>query len=235
MKKFWNDERRARAQTLAAEGKSAAQIAADLGHGCTRNAVVGRAFRDRVKKSGAPDKPIILKAHAGGRGTIDKTLTIRRAIEAGRDTHEMIAARFQVSLAHVRKLSQAMGKLKRGSTRQVEDARTRARIAARLKRRSEDGLPPVVGYRPESFAHGYQGQQGRVALEELERQHCRFPIDMPADDSGKIETRYCGAATEPDGRYCTHHAARCYVAPKRNLSGESHGLPLKHLNVGGWA
>jgi hypothetical protein len=231
MKSFWTDERRSRAQELADEGKSAAVIARDLG--CTRNAVVGRAFRDREKKGAKPAKPIILKSHAGGRGFIDKTVALRRAIEEGLLTHEMIAAKFQVSLPHVRKLSQAMGKLKRSSARQVEDARVRARIAVRLKRRREDGLPPVVGYRAESFAQGYQGQEGRVALVDLERHHCRFPIDMPADENGRSETRYCGAAAEPEGRYCAHHAARCYVAPKQNSNGN--GLNLRHLTVGGWA
>lgn len=50
----WTEERTALCHKMWAEGASAADIAAELGHGLTRNAVIGRVHRDglhRTRKS----------------------------------------------------------------------------------------------------------------------------------------------------------------------------------------
>lgn len=54
---------------------------------------------------------------------------------------------------------------------------------------------------------------GRVTLDELRLQHCRFIIGDPRDESH----RYCGEEAPVGKVYCTAHAQLCYVpAPKRD-------------------
>jgi DNA-binding CsgD family transcriptional regulator len=65
------------------------------------------------------------------------------------------------------------------------------------------------------FAEGFLGQRSRLSLVQLPLSNaCRFPIDQ-VDGS----VRYCGDVTSDGCVYCTHHAARCYVAvePKKAL------------------
>jgi GcrA cell cycle regulator len=234
MQGFWTDERREIAEKLAGEGKSAAMIAREIG--CTRNAVVGLAFRNREKMrlTGDRNDTRLLQPGCGGKGWADKALKIRKALDAGVETHEKIAESFGVSLAIVSKMSRAMGPKRQASQRQKDDARIKARIRVRLMRKDEPGAPPVRGFDPAGFRPGYLGQQGRVALVDLKPSHCRFPIDMPADESGKVEVRYCGETKEDGSSYCSAHAARCFTGPVKTTPRQGQGFPLRHVQAGGW-
>ena len=52
---FWSPGRTARAAQMAKEGYSASQIAADLGGGITRNAVIGKMHRIRAPFAAKPN------------------------------------------------------------------------------------------------------------------------------------------------------------------------------------
>jgi GcrA cell cycle regulator len=75
----WTDERVALLKQLWGEGKTAAEIAKELGEGVTRNAVIGKAHRlklsnrvspiqqnDNVKQEEAPKKPEPVKVKPKG-------------------------------------------------------------------------------------------------------------------------------------------------------------------------
>lgn len=216
---------------LAAAGKSAAEIGRLMG--CSRNAVIGAAFRvaSKVRLSGQPKPKAFTRRPVGGRGWPDKTALIALALKAGGKSHEEIAGELNVGVNAVAKLSRAMGLGRRGRQpqRQIEDARLRARITVRLRRQAAGGDFPVQGFRAESFQPGYMGQQGRIAIEDLEAHHCRFPIDMPSG-----EVRYCGETVEEHGRYCAAHAARCFAAPVKLTPRKGKGFALRNMNHGGW-
>lgn len=57
----------------------------------------------------------------------------------------------------------------------------------------------------ERFAEGYFGQTGRLAIQDLRLDTCRFPIDQPHGPP-----RYCGLEAEKGGSWCPHHAARVF-------------------------
>lgn len=54
------------------------------------------------------------------------------------------------------------------------------------------------------FQPGFAGQKARVSVLQLERHHCRFPIDMPDG-----ATWYCGDTRHQNSSYCSAHRARC--------------------------
>ena len=83
--------------------------------------------------------------------------------------------------------------------------------ANRAKRilRALEAPPPLAGQQApvmsEHFQEGYLGQHGRVSIEELTSETCRFPIDQR-----KGPVRYCGDAMKFGSSMCEHHKARCF-------------------------
>lgn len=58
------------------------------------------------------------------------------------------------------------------------------------------------------FAEGFQGQTGRLAMADLEDDHCRFPVDQP---DGTV--RFCADPQLRGSAYCPAHHARCTDGP----------------------
>lgn len=226
----WRADELAALERLAAEGKAASEIGAALKR--SRNSVIGMILRLREKGN----SQIRLKGKARRPGhSPDKVAAARAALAAGLKTHAGIAAELGVAPSWVSKIARAQGLARRQSRRQVSDAGIKGRMRVRLARLEEQGIPPVTGYRAESFLQGFQGQVGRVALADLEFSHCRFPIDMPPGEHGVSEVRYCGLPKEEGGSYCAHHAARCFTGPVGNTPRKGDGFPLRRVNHGGWA
>lgn len=69
---FWTEERQARLVELAAEKKTAGEIAMALG--CTANAVVGRAYRTDVKLENRAPRKLALANPNGSRDPAPVTL-----------------------------------------------------------------------------------------------------------------------------------------------------------------
>ena len=69
--------------------------------------------------------------------------------------------------------------------------------------------PPIVGPQAQAFSErfqeGYQGQRGRLAIEDLTLTTCKFPIDQR-----KGPVRYCGLKVKPGSSYCEQHGLRCF-------------------------
>lgn len=62
----------------------------------------------------------------------------------------------------------------------------------------------------EIFSPGYLGQKARVGIFELEKHHCRFPINQ------RGTTQYCGLERITWSSYCADHSARCEGAAFRH-------------------
>ena len=58
------------------------------------------------------------------------------------------------------------------------------------------------------FAEGFQGQTGRLAMVDLEDDHCRFPVDQP---DGTV--KFCADPQQRGSPYCPAHHARCTDGP----------------------
>ena len=73
--------------------------------------------------------------------------------------------------------------------------------------RGKDGdtrAPSVpVATLAERFQQGYQGQHGRVSIEELTSATCRWPFDQR-----KGPVKFCGDTVQIGSSYCSHHRER---------------------------
>lgn len=87
--------------------------------------------------------------------------------------------------------------------RQRDDVGHRSKVARALAAASGELAIKEGGRIDARFADGFAGQRGRVRLEKLEAQHCRFPIDTAQG------LRFCGHP-RMHGAYCADHAARCF-------------------------
>jgi len=194
--------RDAELRALFAQNKTAAQIAALLGPSVTRNAVIGRIHRLNLRGTAVQKLRGDKKLLKGTVRPLRKAAQMPSLVNVGRegDTTALRPPRrsFFGTEAEVR-VNRHLAKREK-----LDDGGLSAR---RKAARAEVAPAPVlpVGRVFESFAHGFGGQQGRVALVDLEPQHCRYPIDM---EDGS--TLFCGDMKEERGSYCPAHAARCY-------------------------
>ena len=188
------DAHEAALQELWTKGQTASQIAATLGHGITRNAVIGKIHR--------------LKLQSG--------LKLARP-NANRQTAVKLHAPWARNYREpgLVSLSRTKNPDKPGLWQKTFSARQRTAFdlhpeAVELRRLRVEGrvghlAPPLPRIDVMlAFADGYNGQQGRVAILDLKDMHCRFPVDM-ADGAVK----YCGLNKEQGGSYCPAHAVRC--------------------------
>ena len=209
-------------RNLWREGNSASQIAAFLGNGFTRNAVIGRITRlgltrdptgprkwNRWKRpevapasSSTPSKPKAKKSPLGlGALDLDQLREVQEMLDTRAHSQPEIAARFGVAVHVIERVSSAMGQGRSYSSHRV--IRDRA-LVEKINRRNREAPPALPTSIAEAFAEGYHGQTGRLALYDLKEESCRFPIDQASGPP-----RYCGLDAEKGGSWCPAHAARC--------------------------
>lgn len=216
VEKIWPDAKIEKLKEHAARGLSAAQIGAAIG--ASRNAVIGKCARLHVR--------LISQAAVGGKAKVNlskkplkPTLAHLELIKAADDTGESlpdVIAKTGLSYGQIAKLRQDMGLKKKKSTRQAADDTTLQRLKARIN----NPIPASVDMQ-ERFSEGYLGQRGRVSLDELSGEHCKFPIDQ-ADGA---PPRFCGQLRVGKESWCAHHFERCTGAEYKQ-GGHFRLLPM---------
>lgn len=160
----WSDERTERLKDMWAAGRSASQIASNLG-GITRNAVIGKVHRLGLS----------------GRVTISRMKSLQP---------RCTPAEYQ---------------------RAKHRAQTRAatsQTAAKKRKAMLDNL-----FRSEPLPPAHEIDVPRIALMDLEPNHCRWPAGDPVQG-------FCGCNTVPGLSYCLDHARRSMATtqPKTNTN-----------------
>jgi hypothetical protein len=173
----WDDARMDELKRRLLDNQSASEISAHFG--VSRNVIIGKVYRDAsLPRLCGTGRPV---AATGPRKSV---LAPQNVSLPGGKAAPIPAADTQ---------------------RRYNDQALAARVRARQN--VEAGLiaPPVVGYKPERFQAGFEGQQARVTdIMKLTPHHCRFPLALPKGGLG-----YCGAEKEEKTSYCPAHAARC--------------------------
>jgi len=167
---------------LHAEGKSAAQIAAAIGHGLTRNAVIGKVHRLRLRIT----QPSCRRA------------ANRMVNVSGRSVAEPSAPKLLDGARPVK--LKALPRVEKSLQRERNRTATNFMTGVRKLTSAINHTAPAL----ERFKEGFLGQTGRLSLIELREGLCRFPIEQAEGPD-----RYCGLDAEKGGAYCGHHAARC--------------------------
>jgi GcrA cell cycle regulator len=175
----WTDERVEFLKTMWSEGKSASQIAKELG-GVTRNAVIGKVHRlglsNRVGGADRPEDEIEVGAFAEA-----------PAPEPVPEPQE--------------EQPQAAGAAARPAVREPAAPAVRAKPAGQPM----PPQPPGSEISPEALANLAEvaKKARRLTLMQLSERTCKWPVGDPATD----DFWFCGLQTVPGKPYCETHVA----------------------------
>jgi GcrA cell cycle regulator len=177
----WTDERVEFLKTMWSEGKSASQIAKELG-GVTRNAVIGKVHRlglsNRVGGADRPEDEIEVGAFAEA--------------PAPEPVPEPQAEQPQAAGA---------GAAARPAVREPAAPAVRAKPAGQPM----PPQPPGSEISPEALANLAEvaKKARRLTLMQLSERTCKWPVGDPATD----DFWFCGLQTVPGKPYCETHVA----------------------------
>jgi GcrA cell cycle regulator len=177
----WTDERVEFLKTMWSEGKSASQIAKELG-GVTRNAVIGKVHRlglsNRVGGADRPEDEIEVSAFAEA--------------PAPEPVPEPQAEQPQAAGA---------GAAARPAVREPAAPAVRAKPAGQPM----PPQPPGSEISPEALANLAEvaKKARRLTLMQLSERTCKWPVGDPATD----DFWFCGLQTVPGKPYCETHVA----------------------------
>lgn len=191
----WTDERVDILKKLWGEGRTAAEIAKELG-GVTRNAVIGKAYRLQLSERPSPIKKNAKKAAA-------------KTTKAAKPAKKVPANSNKADLKVVAKAkpeAAAVASKKPVATPANESVVSKAAQTDTLSVVAVDTISEKDKNRP------------RIPLVDLEPNQCRWPIGDPKDGN----FGFCGCKAEPGSVYCAEHAAMAYqlVSKGRTLSAE---------------
>lgn len=181
----WTPDRVEQVRRLTADGYTSRQIGAMTG--ATRNAIVSvwRRFGiEPVRKRNCWDEAAIAR--------------VVQSLDA-RLSYAEIAAEFGVTVGTIGNVVTQHGLRPRKAKRQ--------NFTMKAPDFDADAVFDKSPFKP-LFAEGFQGQTGRLAMADLEDNHCRFPVDQP---DGTV--RFCARAQLRGSAYCPAHHARCTNGP----------------------
>jgi GcrA cell cycle regulator len=177
----WTDERVEFLKTMWSEGKSASQIAKELG-GVTRNAVIGKVHR------------LGLSNRVGGADRPEDELEVGAFAEAPapEPVPEPQAEQPQATAA---------GAAARPAVREPAAPAVRAKPAGQPM----PPQPPGSEISPEALANLAEvaKKARRLTLMQLSERTCKWPVGDPATD----DFWFCGLQTVPGKPYCETHVA----------------------------
>lgn len=182
----WTDERRARAKTLWANGKSAAAIAVVLGD-VTRNAVLGMLNRDNANVK----RPTSVRAPAAARSA---------KVDRMKDWQPKPVAPDKIDAERRRQLRQRDAGVK--ATTKKPPASPFGNMAK--LRQVQAGIPLRSAPLPGPVAEPTSATN--VSLTALEYGMCRYPIGPLMERA----TLFCGGPVREGHSWCEGHCLRVY-------------------------
>jgi len=202
----WSEERVETLKRLAAQGASASQIAAEIGHGTTRNAVIGKALRIGVQLMGAPC--VNAGAPAGSLWSAAENELLRRCRNEGLQAADAVKA---LALAGFTRTAAACAR--RALVMGVafppyngKHAVVRVKAVRQPAIRAGKKATPVASP-ADRMACFDVSPQGGVGLMDLAFDHCRWPLGDPQAEA----FYFCGEPRDGGRVYCAAHAALAYV------------------------
>jgi GcrA cell cycle regulator len=190
--RVWSLERKAILADLWGK-QTAAEIAALLGNGITRNAVIGQANRLKIRRDdpgwSAADDEILRTLWADCRSATYIATQISRRTKSGNFLeHKSILGR-----------AYNIGLRKRPKSQQAQPSNRQRKAPA----------PPIVQVVDQQIPF-----EQRKTLLELGSNHCRWPVGEP-NEPGFF---FCGGAKLDDHSYCAahHRRSRDYTRPYRS-------------------
>ena len=193
----WTEERVERLSTMWLEGRSASQIAAELGEGVSRNAVIGKVHRlglsGRAVPPAADGAPSRIREVPAPEARIDAAASLDPApVEAA----EPVPATLQAEAAAIHAVDDVAAVIDPAPEPITFDLPV-LRAAPALRAAQTSALPI----------------SDRVTILELSGSMCRWPIGDPTN----ADFRFCGCRAVGTLPYCQDHARVAFqpVADRR--------------------
>jgi GcrA cell cycle regulator len=188
----WTDDRVERLSTLWLEGRSASQIAAELGEGVSRNAVIGKVHRLGLSGRAVPP--------AEGAPPRIRDIAPPDCVADVPPPVEAASAPAEAALAPVEAVAEAPAAAVHmlDDVASVLDAAEPSTVDLPALRAAKDVVIPI---------------SDRVTILELSGSMCRWPIGDPTN----AEFRFCGCRAVGTLPYCQDHARVAFqpVADRR--------------------
>lgn len=208
----WTDERVEILQKLWAEGRSASQIAKEMG-GVTRNAVIGKVHRLGLSNRAAAKAAASGKAEAPAADAQPKEKAAANAKPAPEAASEPETSEAKAKTAEPAKAEPAAEgeeAAKAKSDDKTEAAPVPAPVAERQRPVIRDATQPRApgAPTPEEIAARatlieIEKFVKRIGLLDLTERVCKWPIGDPTDE----DFAFCGLESVPGKPYCKHHIA----------------------------
>jgi GcrA cell cycle regulator len=190
----WTDERVETLKTMWSEGKSASQIAKELG-GVTRNAVIGKVHRLGLSNRVGGAEP---QEEAASAPEVVSEEVVEPVVEA------VVAPQAPVRPAQPR-----------------EPAVAPPAVRAKTPGQPQPPQPANAEISPEALANLAEvaKRARRLNLMQLTERTCKWPVGDPATD----DFWFCGLAAVPGKPYCETHVAVAFqpMSARRDRRGSS--------------
>ena len=216
----WTDDRVSTLRRLWASGRSASQIADELG-GVTRNAVIGKVHRlglsgrDRAG-TGAAAQAVLERTKAKPAAARKSPPPVKAKTKAKAKVVEAKAAPKPAPKPVQRKAPPA-----RQSRPPVQEPPSRARPMP-SKPRIPQAVRDMAGRPFQAPVEAVRQGDGRFATVLTITDHmCKWPIGDPGAD----DFRFCGRMTDPEEPYCLAHSRVAYQPSRRRGGGNTTALP----------
>ena len=203
----WNDARVEIAKAMWEVGKSASEIAAAVGHGLTRNAVIGKMHRigqlrgpsvpNGARPRLVPAKPIFI---GGAPPRFKRIQTAIPAIVAAAEPPSPPPATVAPPKVDPAPLAISAAHGKRVAPGAIHP---RNIVGKAEGRKFDPGLPVLAASEATDLAPSEFACEP-VTFAEMEPHHCRWPLGDPRSE----DFRYCGARKSFRGPYCENHEKR---------------------------
>ena len=217
----WTDDRVSTLRRLWASGRSASQIADELG-GVTRNAVIGKVHR--LGLSGRDRAGTGAAAQAVLERTKVKPAVRKSPPKAKPKTAaEVVQARPAPKAAPkpASKPVQRKAPPARQARPPVQEPPSRARPMP-SKPRIPQAVRDMAGRPFQAPVEAVRQGDGRFATVLTITDHmCKWPIGDPGAD----DFRFCGRMTDPEEPYCLAHSRVAYQPSRRRGGGNATALP----------
>jgi GcrA cell cycle regulator len=205
----WTDERVETLKTMWAEGKSASQIAKELG-GITRNAVIGKVHRLGLSnRNGGLGGPEDAEALDEVEGPVTGEVEIGGATDSvAVDAAEAAAPAREPAAAPEIQVEPQPGLAPRPKP---------AAVAAPTQPTLAPAGPPEISAEALANLAEVERKSKRLSLMQLSERTCKWPVGDPATD----DFWFCGLPSTPGKPYCEAHVAVAFqpMSSRRDRRG----------------
>jgi GcrA cell cycle regulator len=208
----WTDERIEKLTEMWESGATASQIADELG-GVSRNAVIGKAHRLKLKARPSPvkanEKPARAKASKSVKSKTKPAKSAEPKVAAKSDAPKETPAKPEVK-ADAKPASPPAAEPSQPAPQPEQPRIVSVGPGGFLRQGPGDQQAPIPPAPPRRLVPARPSPEiaDKTSLLDLNERICRWPMGHP----GEPDFHFCGEKVNPGFPYCVEHCGRAYQA-----------------------